>query len=56
MNEWLERNQCPQNDELAGEQAVWLTQNMLLGTETDMDQIVEAIRKIESYAGELVRI
>lgn len=56
MNEWLERNQCPQNDELAGEQAVWLTQNMLLGTETDMDQIVEAIRKIQSYAGELVRI
>ncbi|MEX2594325.1 MAG: DegT/DnrJ/EryC1/StrS family aminotransferase [Anditalea sp.] len=53
MQEWLERNQCPQNDILAREQAVWFTQTMLLGTKSDMDQIVEAIRKIQKYAGEI---
>lgn len=50
MKEWLERNQCPQNDKLADEQAVWFTQNMLLGSRNDMDQIVEAIRKIRKHA------
>lgn len=53
MQDWLERNQCPQNDELAREQAVWFIQTMLLGTQSDMDQIVEAILKIKKYAGEL---
>lgn len=36
---------CP-NAELVCEQSVWLFQNMLLGSESDMDQIVEAISKI----------
>lgn len=53
MQEWLERNQCPQNDILAGEQAVWFTQTMLLGTKNDMEQIAEAIRKIQKHAAEL---
>jgi dTDP-4-amino-4,6-dideoxygalactose transaminase len=53
MQDWLERNQCPQNDLLASEQAVWFTQNMLLGSREDMDQIVEAILKIQQHAGEL---
>ncbi|HLU89776.1 MAG TPA: DegT/DnrJ/EryC1/StrS family aminotransferase [Cyclobacteriaceae bacterium] len=53
MQEWLERNQCPQNDILAGEQAVWFTQTMLLGERQDMDQIVEAIKKIQKHAGEI---
>lgn len=52
MNQWLERNQCPQNDRLT-EQSVWFFQNMLLGTRTDMDQIAEAIRKIQKYAAEI---
>jgi perosamine synthetase len=47
-----ERNQCPQNDRLC-EQAVWLTQTMLLGPRGDMDQIAEAIRKIQRHASEL---
>lgn len=50
----LERNECPQNDRLCTE-AVWLTQNMLLGPRSDMDQIAEAIRRIQRHAGELVR-
>ncbi len=56
MQEWLERNHCPQNDILAGEQGVWFTQTMLLGSRTDMDQIAEAIRKIQKHASELAKI
>lgn len=50
MKEWLERNQCPQNDILSTEQAVWFTQNMLLGTVNDMEQIAASIRKIQKHA------
>jgi dTDP-4-amino-4,6-dideoxygalactose transaminase len=53
MKQWLERNNCPQNDILAGEQALWFTQPMLLGTTRDMEQIAEAMRKIQKYAKEL---
>ena len=53
MNEWLERNQCPQNDQLTGEQSLWFFQNMLLGTKENMEQIAEAIRKIQRYADEI---
>ena len=48
----LERNRCPQNERLCAE-AVWLTQTMLLGPKRDMEQIAEAIRKIQKHAGEL---
>ena len=51
---WEERNLCPANDRLC-EEAVWLTQNMLLGPRLDMDQIAEAVRKIQEHAAELVR-
>ena len=47
-----ERNRCPVNDRLC-EEAVWFTQNMLLGPRADMDQIAEAIRKIRKQAGSL---
>src|SRR5450759_3194580 len=46
MKNWLERIQCPENDKLT-EQAVWFFQTMLLGPKTDMEQIAEAIRKIQ---------
>jgi dTDP-4-amino-4,6-dideoxygalactose transaminase len=52
---WKERNQCPANDRLC-EEAVWFTQTMLLGPRRDMDQIVEAVRKIQSNAAELARV
>jgi perosamine synthetase len=55
MQQWLERNQCPQNDKLSGEQALWLTQNMLLGPKTDMEQIADAIRKIQKYGRQLAK-
>ncbi len=54
LREWADRNQTPQNDRLC-EQAVWLTQAMLLGPRDDMDQIVEAVRRIQQHAGDIAR-
>ena len=51
---YRERNRCPENDRLC-EEAVWFSQTMLLGARTDMDQIAEAIRKIQTHAAELAR-
>jgi dTDP-4-amino-4,6-dideoxygalactose transaminase len=51
---WEERNHCPQNDRLCQE-AVWFTQNMLLGTRSMMDQIAEAIARIQKHGSELAR-
>jgi dTDP-4-amino-4,6-dideoxygalactose transaminase len=54
LKEWAEQNRCPMNDRLCKE-AVWLTQNMLLGPRSDMDQIADAIRRIQKFAGEIAR-
>ena len=55
MADWLARNQdCPQNEKLCG-QGVWLLQTMLLAEREKMDQIAEAIRKIQKHAGDLAR-
>lgn len=53
LRNWEERTACPQNDQLCQE-AVWFTQNMLLGSRTDMDQIADAIRKIKAHAADLI--
>jgi hypothetical protein len=44
-----ERNVCPENDKLCQE-AVWFTQNMFLGNTADMEQIAEAVRKVQKQA------
>jgi dTDP-4-amino-4,6-dideoxygalactose transaminase len=51
---WREQNKCPANDRLC-EEAVWFTQTMLLDTREGMEQIAEAIRKIQASAGELAK-
>ncbi|MCK5644287.1 MAG: DegT/DnrJ/EryC1/StrS family aminotransferase [Gammaproteobacteria bacterium] len=43
----------PENDKLC-EEAVWLTQNLLLGTKKDMDDIADAIIKIYENRDKLV--
>jgi dTDP-4-amino-4,6-dideoxygalactose transaminase len=53
LKNWVERNECPVNNKLCDE-AVWFTQNMFLVTKSDMDQIAEAIRKIQKHAGDIV--
>ena len=54
LAQWEERNQCPKNDRLCQE-AVWFTQNMLLGPRSSMDQIADAIRRLQRHATELAR-
>jgi perosamine synthetase len=54
LDEWEERTDCANNDRLCQE-AVWLTQTMLLGARSDMDSIAEAIRKIQAHASELAK-
>lgn len=54
IRELEERNRCPENDRLC-EEAVWFTQNMLLGGRQDMDQIAEAVRKVQNNATLLAR-
>jgi dTDP-4-amino-4,6-dideoxygalactose transaminase len=53
LAEYRERNNCPENDRLC-EEGVWFTQTMLLGSRQDMEQIAEAIRKIQRQAAALV--
>jgi len=45
LDRYRRENRYPENDQLCKE-AVWLTQNMLLGTKRDMDDIADAILKI----------
>ena len=53
FNGYLERNQCPENDRLCNEEAVWFSQSMLLGTRSDMNDIAMAIEKINKNAGKI---
>ena len=52
IGQWFERNHTPENDRLC-EEAVWLTQSKLLGDRSDMEQIAEAIRKIQKFSSDL---
>ena len=48
-----EQNHCPDNDQLCTE-AVWFSQNLLLGTKKDMDDIADAILKVYENRDKLV--
>jgi perosamine synthetase len=50
INKYNDQNKCPVNDRLCNEEAVWLSQNMLLGPKADMDDIFKAIAKIHENA------
>lgn len=53
INQYLAQNQCPENDRLCNEEAVWFTQNLLLEKKSDMDDIAKAIEKIQKNAGKI---
>lgn len=55
LKEWAGRTACPANDRLCGE-AVWFTQNMLLGPRSDMDCIASAIARIRAHASAMARL
>jgi perosamine synthetase len=54
LKKYREQNECPVNDKLS-EQGIWLSQQMLLGTREDMDNIADAIRKIQENKEELAK-
>jgi dTDP-4-amino-4,6-dideoxygalactose transaminase len=51
-DKYMERNQCPANDQLCKE-AVWFSQNMLLAEKSDMDDIAMAIERIHKNADKI---
>jgi len=50
---YREENACPDNAQLC-EEAVWLSQRLLLGTKKDVDDIANAITKIYEHRDKLV--
>ncbi|HBE41027.1 MAG TPA: glutamine--scyllo-inositol aminotransferase [Bacteroidales bacterium] len=51
-DKYMERNQCPLNDQLC-EEAVWLFHNILLAEKKDMDDIVTAVDRISKNADKI---
>ncbi len=54
FNRFVAKNFCPENNLLC-EEAVWFSQNMLLGSKSDMDDIADAIEKVHANAGKLIK-
>jgi len=52
-NSYMEHNQCPENDRLCNEEAVWIPQYVLLSEKADMDDIFHAIEKIRNGANKI---
>ncbi|PYV38274.1 MAG: DegT/DnrJ/EryC1/StrS family aminotransferase, partial [Acidobacteria bacterium] len=46
------QNHCPNNDELCAT-SVFLDQHLLIGAKTDLDDILEAVAKVQKLAGTL---
>lgn len=44
---------CPETERICAEEAVWLTQNLLLGTAEDTQDIARAIARIQTHSSEL---
>jgi len=47
---------CPNCETICNEQGAWLTQNLLLGTKKDMDDIVRAFKKVHDNAERLTEL
>lgn len=56
IDTYYERNACPVNDKICNEEAVWFSQNMLLGDKNDMDLIGKAIVKISKNAEKIKKL
>jgi hypothetical protein len=54
MKRYYEANQCPANNKLA-EEGLFFSQTCLLGSTRDVEQMAEAIARIQKHAGEIVR-
>lgn len=56
MGRYIGQNQCPENDRLCNEEAVWFSQNMLLGNKSDMNDIYNAIERIQKNADKIKKV
>jgi len=54
IDHYMSENHCPANDQLC-EEAIWLFQSLLLGSKQDMDDIAEAISRIQKHASDIIR-
>jgi len=45
----------PETDKACYDEAIWFTQNVLLGTEDDMADIIKAIKKVQENSADLVQ-
>ena len=54
LNKYRRDNQCPVNEKIAAETGLSLGQRVFLGTKKDMEDIVEAIVKIQKNSAELL--
>jgi Predicted pyridoxal phosphate-dependent enzyme apparently involved in regulation of cell wall biogenesis len=52
FNQYKQRSKCPEN-ELLCQEAVWLPQNVLLGSKEDMEKIATVIKNIHNNAGKI---
>jgi perosamine synthetase len=50
IKRYLESNRCPETARLCNEEAIWLSQNLLLSGKTEMDGIAAAMEKIRKNA------
>jgi len=54
LEKYRKENHCPANDKVCSETGLWLGQSVLLGTRKDMEDIAEAIVKIQKNSAELI--
>ena len=54
IDHYMRENHCPANDQLC-EEAIWLFQSLLLGSKQDMDDIAEAISRIQKNESDIIR-
>ncbi len=52
-NKYAQENSCPLNEKLCNEQAVWIPQNILLGSKKDMENIALSIEKVQKNAEDI---
>ncbi len=50
---YMNENMCPLNEKLCNEQAIWIPQNILLGSKSDMKNIAFAIEKVFNNAEQI---
>ncbi|RPI21264.1 MAG: DegT/DnrJ/EryC1/StrS family aminotransferase [Acidobacteria bacterium] len=55
LKRYREMNQCPANDQLAQE-GLFLSQTLLIGTKQDVEQVAEAVARIQKHAVEIAKV